>query len=325
MSALSDNNYVTVFFSGFPPLRAEVLFKIRKTAFLSMAIRSYRDRAMVTHQCSMVFLYKNHKIKPGDTPESLGMRNNDLVEVHEEKTFVAYVKKFKDRHLKQPKQTRKMMEDLSDLMERTESSDFTITTSCDGKRFPVHKLIVTARSSVFRAMLDTEMLESARREIVIPDIDSGTVKEMIRFIYSGELSDSQLDLQAIWHAADKYDVNGLKDAIFSKMKNEMASGVNIADMFIIRHDFIFLTLLGSFFSLYFLTQRIVVNEICNCSNRHGNEHVKKIAMKKLKENPSVLEDKDFKERMSEESAATFSLLHDLSKLAFQDANEVVVL
>ena len=315
MSAFSEENYVTVFFSGFPPLRAEVLFKIRKTAFLSMAIRSYRDRSMVTHQCSMVFLYKNHKIKPGDTPESLGMRNNDLVEVHEEKTFVAYVKKFKDA----------WRMDLSDLMERTESSDFTITTSCDGKRFPVHKLIVTARSSVFRAMLDTEMLESARREIVIPDIDSGTVKEMIRFIYSGELSDSQLDLQAIWHAADKYDVNGLKDAIFSKMKNEMASGVNIADMFIIRHDFIFLTLLGSFFSLYFLTQRIVVNEICNCSNRHGNEHVKKIAMKKLKENPSVLEDKEFKERMSEESAATFSLLHDLYKLAFQDTDEVVVL
>ena len=250
MNALSDKNYVTVLFSGFPPFRAEVLFKIKKTAFLSMAIRSYRAR-VVTHQCSMVFLYKNHKIKPGDTPESLGMRNNDLVEVHEEKTFIAYVKKFKDKHLKQSKQTRKMVEDLSHLMERTESSDFTIIASCDGKRFQVHKLIVTARSSVFRAMLDTDMLESARREIVIPDIDSGTVKEMIRFIYSGELSDCQLDLQAIWHAADKYDVNGLKDAICSKMKNEMASGANLADMFIIRHNFIFLTFLGFFFSFFF--------------------------------------------------------------------------
>ena len=72
-----------------------------------------------------------------------------------------------------------------------------------------------------------------------------------------------------------------------------------------------------------MTVRIVVNENCNCSNRHGNDHVKKIAMKKLKENPSLMEDSDFKERMSEESATTFSLLHDLSKLAFQDSNEVV--
>ena len=227
---------ITLLFSGFPPVRSEAVFRMKKNAFLSMPIRSYRDRAGLPMLMRTVFVYNNHRIRPGDTPLSLGMKDNDTVEVHEERTYVAYVEKFRDKH-PVSKRSRRLIEDMTGILERAESSDISIKTSCDGKIFRVHSLILTARSSVFRAMLDTEMVEAAKKEIVISDIDSDTVKEMIKFIYTGELSD-RLDLQCIWYAADKYDVNGLQEEICSKMKNCPLRGVDLADMFLIRQVFI---------------------------------------------------------------------------------------
>ena len=54
------------------------------------------------------------------------------------------------------------------------------------------------------------------------------------------------------------------------------------------------------------------------SHIHGNEAVKKIAMKKLKENLKVLEDKEFKARITEEKDVTFDLFKDLCNLAFKE-------
>ena len=54
------------------------------------------------------------------------------------------------------------------------------------------------------------------------------------------------------------------------------------------------------------------------SHIHGNEAVKKIAMKKLKENLKVLEDKEFKARITEAKDVTFDLFKDLCNLAFKE-------
>ena len=41
------------------------------------------------------------------------------------------------------------------------------------------------RSSVFRAMFQHDMRESKSNEIIIPDLDFNTVKDMVRYVYSG--------------------------------------------------------------------------------------------------------------------------------------------
>jgi len=278
----SPEDIIQVRFVGFPPIKSEISIRQNRKTFLSIACRQYKLRAPVHRP--IVFIYKLHKIKAGDTPHNLGMKDNDVVEVHEEKTFNAYVKKFKDKQLVS-KKTSRFIQDLAGIMERSDSSDFTI--KCEERTFPVHRLFLTGRSSVFRAMLNTEMVEAVKKEVVITDIDPDTVQEMIKFIYTGELSGKQVDLQAIWHAADKYDVNGLKDAICSKMKNEKLRGEDVADMFVISH-------------------------------RHSNEQVKKIALSKLKEDLRLLDDADFKARMIE-SGVTFNLFQDVCYLLFSDS------
>ena len=227
-------NVVQVKFVGFPPIKSELIIRIKRNNFLSVAIRTFALRQGLA-KSEVVFVFKSHRIKPGDTPARLKMKDDDTVEVHEIKTYQAYTKKFTAPH-PVSRERKRFTQDMTDLMENTETSDLKI--KCGEKTLQVHKIIMTSRSSVFRAMLDTPMVEAAKGEILIRDIDCPTLKEMIHFIYTGELSGKKVNLQNIWYAADKYDVNGLVGALCSKMKNENIGGDQVADLLIIREAFI---------------------------------------------------------------------------------------
>ena len=220
-------NFVQVKFEGFPPIKSKLTFRMKRDHFLSVAIRSFVIREGLD-KSQVVFVLKNRMIKPGDSPASLKMKDDDIVEVHDFKTYRAFTKKFHS-----VSRTRKeFIQDMTDIMENTAASDLTI--KCGEKTFQVHKIFMTSRSSVFKAMMDTEMVEAATREILVTDIDCPTLEEMIHYIYTGVLSDKKLDLQSIWYAADKYDVHGLEGALCSKMKNENIGGEQVADLLIIR-------------------------------------------------------------------------------------------
>ena len=227
-------NVVQVKFEGFPPIKSTVIFRMKRDNFLSVAIRSFLIREALD-KSEIVFVFKGHKIKPGDTPASLRMKDNDTVEVHNLKICQAYFKRFNALNPVCRKRKR-FIKDMTGIMENTDASDLTI--KCGEETFQVHRIFMTSRSPVFKAMLDTEMVEAVTGEILISDIDSPTLKEVIHFIYTGELSGKKLDLQSIWNAADKYDVNGLVEALCSKMKNANIGGEEVADLFIIREAFI---------------------------------------------------------------------------------------
>jgi hypothetical protein len=103
-------------------------------------------------------------------------------------------------------------------------SDFcivaTTTTSSDSSvsgvqlqemRIPVHKLILAARSPVFRAMLSSGMHEASADEMEITGYAVEAVRAFVRFLYCdvcmrADLNEHAWDLQAL---ADKYDVPSL--------------------------------------------------------------------------------------------------------------------
>jgi hypothetical protein len=62
-------------------------------------------------------------------------------------------------------------------------SDFAIV--CEGNRFPTHRSILMAKSSIFYAMLSRVTLENSIRQVQIVDFRWQVVKEMLRFIYCG--------------------------------------------------------------------------------------------------------------------------------------------
>ena len=64
--------------------------------------------------------------------------------------------------------TKVLVEDFSKLMNDEDTADFTLKTKT--KNFRIHKLIFGARSSVFKAMFQSNMVEALAAEMTIEDL-----------------------------------------------------------------------------------------------------------------------------------------------------------
>ncbi|KAJ1700486.1 hypothetical protein LUZ63_000265 [Rhynchospora breviuscula] len=92
-----------------------------------------------------------------------------------------------------------------------------ITFEVDGETFLAHRLVVCARSPVFKEELLGEMIESKMNRIRIKDIKPAIFKAMLHFMYTDSLPDmSHEDIQLVTlvqyllEAADIYALDGLK-------------------------------------------------------------------------------------------------------------------
>ena len=76
-----------------------------------------------------------------------------------------------------------------------------------------HSTIIPASSPVFAAMFEGERFkEGQTRTVNIEDIDSRVFRKLLQFLYSGiSTNDPSNVLQALFLAADKYQVDALKE------------------------------------------------------------------------------------------------------------------
>ena len=76
--------------------------------------------------------------------------------------------------------------------------------------FYVHKAILAARSEVFAAMFSHDMLESANKVVILPDINSDVLEELLTYIYSGECPRIEELAESLIYHAEKYELDHLK-------------------------------------------------------------------------------------------------------------------
>lgn len=83
--------------------------------------------------------------------------------------------------------------------------------------FPVHRLILSVRSPVFRQMLSDPDLNLIR----VTDVTSGVMNELLRFIYTGAVARDAIDSNAedLLYAANKYEINHLKHQCEAVLSN----------------------------------------------------------------------------------------------------------
>ncbi|KDO47647.1 hypothetical protein CISIN_1g015782mg [Citrus sinensis] len=72
------------------------------------------------------------------------------------------------------------------LLDNAESSDITFDVA--GEKFPAHKLVLAARSPIFRSKFFDE-LEEDKQEIIISDLEPKVFKAMLHFIYRDTLTE----------------------------------------------------------------------------------------------------------------------------------------
>ena len=92
--------------------------------------------------------------------------------------------------LRQNQRRKQVCDHLGQVLADKEFCDVEI--QCDKSIFPCHKLVLAARSPVFRAMLQADMKEKQTKKIVIEDSKPEIVSEMLNFIYTGDITNEKL-------------------------------------------------------------------------------------------------------------------------------------
>ena len=128
-------------------------------------------------------------------------------------------------------------------------------------------------------MLQGDMLEARKGEVIVTDVDSGAFAAMLHYVYTGELKEG-LDLNNMIYAADKYDLPGLKELLFLKMKPEDVQDKFIPDLLIL-------------------------------ADKHQAGQLKELAMEKIRANREILGDEEFKRRLANSPHILFDLLQQL--------------
>ncbi|CAM0877015.1 unnamed protein product [Alopecurus aequalis] len=123
---------------------------------------------------------------------------------------------------------------LGDLLKNEDAADLTFQVG--GQRFPAHRCVLAARSSVFKAQLLGTMKESSGSPIEIHDMEAHVFKSLLHFIYTDtmphvpESAESRGDLVMAGHllvAADRYNIGKLKliceEKLCSHIDSDMAA------------------------------------------------------------------------------------------------------
>jgi hypothetical protein len=88
-----------------------------------------------------------------------------------------------------------------------------------------HVAILTARSPVFAAMLQSDFVESKTRIVNIADSEMDVFKEMLVYLYTGKapkLTENNFT-QSVYEVADKYGVKSLQDDCVNLLVTQLSN------------------------------------------------------------------------------------------------------
>ena len=92
-----------------------------------------------------------------------------------------------------------------------------VTLQVKDKEFKAHKLILAAASPVFEAMFKEGTKEHEDNYVNIEDIDSDVFEVFLRYLYSGQAENLDEMVSELFAAADKYDVQPLREICIHHM------------------------------------------------------------------------------------------------------------
>ncbi|XP_019626403.1 PREDICTED: kelch-like protein 18 [Branchiostoma belcheri] len=104
---------------------------------------------------------------------------------------------------------------VGDLQKEGELQD--IVLEVEGRRFPCHRLVLSAASPYFRAMFTNDMAESRQKTVVLQGFDADVFEEILSYIYSGTLHVSLDRVQPLYQAADLLQLDFVREKCSSYM------------------------------------------------------------------------------------------------------------
>jgi len=117
---------------------------------------------------------------------------------------------------------KQITNDLDDIYNNKDFSD--VILICGNSKFQCHKVFLATRSPVFKAMLTVDMKEKNSGEVHIKDVAADVMEELLQFIYKGKSSNFDKYVTDLLFAADKYQIDSLKEQCEKKLISSIESG-----------------------------------------------------------------------------------------------------
>lgn len=80
----------------------------------------------------------------------------------------------------------------------------------DDTELPAHKIMLASASPVFEKMFSHQMKENITNVVVVEETDPDIFKEMLSFIYTGEVDNLETMACGLYELANRYDISNLK-------------------------------------------------------------------------------------------------------------------
>ncbi|XP_078701324.1 kelch repeat and BTB domain-containing protein 8-like [Branchiostoma floridae x Branchiostoma belcheri] len=104
---------------------------------------------------------------------------------------------------------------LGDLQKEGALQD--VVFEVEDRRFPCHRLVLSAASHYFRTMFTSDMAERRQNTVVLQGLDADMFEEILSYIYSGTLHVSLDRVQPLYQAADLLQMDYVRDTCSSYM------------------------------------------------------------------------------------------------------------
>ncbi|XP_057321798.1 speckle-type POZ protein-like [Microplitis mediator] len=114
-----------------------------------------------------------------------------------------------------------MSHDYEELYNSKIGSD--VVVEVGDKEFPAHKIILIARSPVLAAMFSHEMIEKKDNRLTIIDIDPEIFEKVLEYIYTDKVVDLDDDANDLLEAADKYQLETLKQMCQNSLSKSLTA------------------------------------------------------------------------------------------------------
>jgi len=128
---------------------------------------------------------------------------------------------------------RELSLNLASLLWDEGTSDFQII--CGDESFPVHRMVLGARSSYFQVLFNRRFVESETGQVNIEDMASETLKAVIEYMYTGKFKDIESKARELLVASERFDLLLLKkyceEWLISNLKKD-----NAVDLFILADE-----------------------------------------------------------------------------------------
>ncbi|XP_051161492.1 speckle-type POZ protein-like isoform X1 [Leptopilina boulardi] len=92
----------------------------------------------------------------------------------------------------------------------------------DNKEFPAHKIMLASASPVFEKMFFYQMKENITNTVEVNDTDPDVFKEMLNFIYTGNVDNLDSVAFGLFESANIYDISKLKIICEQHLENGLA-------------------------------------------------------------------------------------------------------